>query len=349
MNITFLLGNGFDIGLGLKTKYTDFYKVYCKQQDDDNDNITAFKREIQLGLNKNTSIRNWSDFEIEFGEHSQDFSIEEKEKYIERFENFVISFNEYLAKEEKNAIYSDAKKISDKMLSAVTTYYHLREGEKNKIQLLYNDDNSRRIYNFVSFNYTRAVDKCAEILKSAIINDSSRAVGTIMHIHGYIDENMIMGVNDSSQIKNDAFSKDPDIIAEIVKPKQNSDIMSNYDRKLTDLINSSNIICIYGMSIGETDKKWWDLISKWLLNGTKRTLVILSHKKEFDKRFPFSQKKCIDPVLRRFLSFSSLNQAEKKNISQRIYIGVNHNVFEMNLEKSTYNLSPVPKEPIALS
>ena len=30
LNITFLIGNGFDIGLGLKTRYKDFYKYYCK-------------------------------------------------------------------------------------------------------------------------------------------------------------------------------------------------------------------------------------------------------------------------------------------------------------------------------
>ena len=28
MNITFLVGNGFDLNLGLKTKYTDFYPSY---------------------------------------------------------------------------------------------------------------------------------------------------------------------------------------------------------------------------------------------------------------------------------------------------------------------------------
>ncbi len=30
MNITFLIGNGFDLNLGLKTRYTDFYKYYME-------------------------------------------------------------------------------------------------------------------------------------------------------------------------------------------------------------------------------------------------------------------------------------------------------------------------------
>ena len=42
MNITFLLGNGFDIGLGMPTRYEDFYKEYCKivtGEDGDTENI----------------------------------------------------------------------------------------------------------------------------------------------------------------------------------------------------------------------------------------------------------------------------------------------------------------------
>ena len=31
MNITYLVGNGFDLNLGLQTKYTDFIKVYKNQ------------------------------------------------------------------------------------------------------------------------------------------------------------------------------------------------------------------------------------------------------------------------------------------------------------------------------
>ena len=35
---------------------------------------------------------------------------------------------------------------------------------------------------------------------------------------------MIMGVNDASQITNDAFANDEEVVREIVKPQQNSDV-----------------------------------------------------------------------------------------------------------------------------
>ena len=45
MNITFLIGNGFDIKLGLKTRYTDFYPIY----------INSNKNKEGLMANKNNN------------------------------------------------------------------------------------------------------------------------------------------------------------------------------------------------------------------------------------------------------------------------------------------------------
>ena len=47
MNITFLIGNGFDIGLGMPTRYEDFYEHYCKVitgENGDSNNIVEFKK-----------------------------------------------------------------------------------------------------------------------------------------------------------------------------------------------------------------------------------------------------------------------------------------------------------------
>lgn len=64
MDITFILGNGFDIGLGMPTRYEDFYKEYCQIKAEDNDNIREFK---EMLVNRNSArgkkIINWADFE----------------------------------------------------------------------------------------------------------------------------------------------------------------------------------------------------------------------------------------------------------------------------------------------
>ena len=40
MNITYLIGNGFDLNLGLRTRYTDFYDYYLNNTESDTENIS---------------------------------------------------------------------------------------------------------------------------------------------------------------------------------------------------------------------------------------------------------------------------------------------------------------------
>lgn len=334
MNITFLLGNGFDIGLGLNTGYESFYEEYAKLSKSDNDNIRSFKSMLsKRNLDDQKKIIDWADFEKAFGEHSQEFSILDKDLYIERFEDFVTNFNKYLENEEKRVDYSNIDLIAKTMNKAVATYYHIRSEDEETLQSIYNSADNNRSYNFISFNYTKTVDECAQILKHHLRSDSSKDVGKVLHIHGYIEENMIMGVNDPSQIINPVFANDQDIVREIVKPQQNSDIRSNYEKKVTEAINSSSIICIYGMSIGDTDKKWWAHIANWLAKSEKHALVILKYDTKYNKRFPFNQNKFIDSVTNKFLELSGLTEEAQSQIRSRIFVGMNHNVFTMQLCK----------------
>ena len=85
------------------------------------------------------------------------------------------------------------------------------------------------------------------------------------------------------------------------------------------------------MSLGETDKKWWDLISQWLSKSDKRMLVILQHDGKYSSRFPHVQDRVIRPIRKRFLSYSTLPEEIQRKISERIFIGINNDVFAMSL------------------
>ena len=336
MNITFLMGNGFDIGLGLETSYESFYNRYCQSLSTDNENIKAFKETLRKRkLDEEKKIVDWSDFEKAIGKHSAAFTIEQKHSYIERFENFVMRFNTYLEAEEEHVDFSNAELITKTMHTAVSSYFHIRQADREAIQSIYNSADNRRVYNFISFNYTKTVDECARMLKQQLKSDNSRDVGKILHIHGFIEENMIMGVNDITQIANEVFANDEEIVREIVKPRQNADVRANYEKQVIDTINTSNIICVYGMSIGETDKKWWQQIAEWLSKNSKRALVILKHDKQYNKKFPFTQNRFIDPVIDKFLEMSEMPENIQANIRSQIFVGMNHDVFEMYLRKKT--------------
>lgn len=338
LNITFLIGNGFDIGLGLKTRYKDFYKYYCKPYKGDSENIKNFKETlIEWQSNNSTELIDWADFECAFGKHSNDFNISEKEDYLERFEDFVIKFNAYIEEQQKRVDYSKAEEIGKKMYKGVTEYFMNRKDDIKVIEKVYGTNSSARKYNFISFNYTNTVDKCADMLRKNLTKDSFRDVGDVLHIHGYIEKNMIIGVDNPSQILNPDFANDTDIVEEIVKPRQNANSRENYENDVIPVINKSNIICVYGMSLGDTDKKWWNIISKWLSQDSNHVLVIMNYDEDYDSRFIFNFRKFDNSVRDRFLSYSDLSDEIKGKISKRIFVGMNNNVFEIRLchEEST--------------
>lgn len=333
MNITFLIGNGFDIGLGMPTRFEDFYKEYCKDVDSSEENIREFKEVLKdwlITTDEKKKVTDWADFEKAFGEHSLDFEIDEKMQYIERFEHFVAAFNLYLENVEQCIDMEDDKAIGKLVNDAMRNYKSIRREDAEEIDAFYRRFNQVRVYNFVSFNYTRTVDAFYNAYNEFLKGDTNRNVGGLVHIHGYIDEAMIVGVNDSSQILKTEFAEDPEVVDILVKPNQNAISRTGHDKDLSSLIDSSDIICVYGMSLGDTDKKWWNYISNWLAKSDKRILVILQYNSKYNKRFPHTQSKFTKPIIEKFLSYSSLDDEKKQEIANRIYIGFNNNVFAIN-------------------
>lgn len=96
MNITFLIGNGFDLNLGLKTHYKDFYNVYCKGDECTTDSVQDLKDDI---LKKPAT---WADAELAFGEFSNKFKKELSKKYLNCHNNFCLALSSYLQQQESH-------------------------------------------------------------------------------------------------------------------------------------------------------------------------------------------------------------------------------------------------------
>lgn len=329
MNITFLIGNGFDLGLGLKTRFHDFYKIYCSEKSSDSF-IDCFKQEI---LN---NIKNWSDFEKAFGEYANDFNSTDVDKYLAQYENFVESFHNYLVQQEKEFDLLDKQMIFSIMNKSLTSFYDIKPADKAIIKSTNNFSRTElKNYNYICFNYTNCLDNCVNILKKGFENKKITApTGDVIHVHGYIKNYMIMGVNDPSQILNDDFAKNPRVLNEIIKPNINREIKMNYDNLATQKIQDSNIICIYGMSLGETDKKWWQLIISWLKENFQRHLIFLSYEPSYKETFAHTWINSNTMILNKVTSYSNLTDAEKEQLKERIHVEFNHNIFGIDYTKN---------------
>ena len=71
--VTFIIGNGFDIGLGMKTRYSDVYDEYVKTPSA-TEVIRAFKEE----LSNRTPYNKWSDFEMGMAEYAKTLASEDE-------------------------------------------------------------------------------------------------------------------------------------------------------------------------------------------------------------------------------------------------------------------------------
>lgn len=89
MNITFLIGNGFDLNLGLATAYSDFVKYY-KETDAENNVLIKFRQDIS------DNEAHWSAAEIEMGRYTGTFKTGQGEAFSECNTDFCNHLAAYL-------------------------------------------------------------------------------------------------------------------------------------------------------------------------------------------------------------------------------------------------------------
>ena len=93
MNITFLIGNGFDRNLGLDTNYSDFIKVYKKS-----DVNTQILKDFRTFIDENQEL--WSSAELAFGIYTREFASGKGAQFSECQDDFCQCLANYLKEQE---------------------------------------------------------------------------------------------------------------------------------------------------------------------------------------------------------------------------------------------------------
>jgi hypothetical protein len=145
-------------------------------------------------------------------------------------------------------------------------------------------------------------------------------IGKIIHIHSTLKNGLILGVDNTEQIKNKQLSENDDFVPRIVKREAIKLLGLNSAIEARKLINSSNIIIAFGLSIGSTDKYWWNFICNWLLKGNDRHFIIFLFNDKMNRILNTEKIKTIENCKNRL--FSSLNSSLQKqynSLSKRIH------------------------------
>ncbi len=323
MKILYILGNGFDLNLGMKTSYKDFYDYY-KSIISTNENIEKLKKNIS------NNYKNWSDLEYALGQYTDEFKTVEDFDVV--FEDIGEKLAEYLKTEEdkfKPETINQEKFFKD----LVKPEEYLLPADKislNNFKSKFNNGNWD--INIFTFNYTRTIEKIIENKKNIKlgyhpVGTASAILSSIEHIHGYVDERMVLGVNDVSQLKNKEFHNNIDVLEAIIKEKCNKAYRHTIDNQFTTKIQQANLICIFGSSIGDTDNMWWKLIGQKLINEIP-IIIFTKGEEVISARIGYKNNRTERKMRKYFLNKTKLSDEEKEKFGNNIYVVIDSPIFK---------------------
>lgn len=334
MNITFMIGNGFDRNLGLKTTYSEFISWY-KDTDTDSELLKGFRKHI----NDNEEL--WSAAEEELGKYTAQFESGAGEAFNACHTDICEHLAKYLQDEQgkfqSQALVNEIENAFSQ-LKALTSPFHTQE--KEILDAVYSRRrNENVVFNFITYNYTDTLDQCLELIrnKQGLLGSHrysntthNHAVGTIHHVHGTVNGQMVFGVNDKSQIaKPEIFNcEDGDLYENIlIKQQANQGYQENADAKAKKLLDDSQILYIYGMSIGATDKLWWERVCDWLAGSGDRHIIYHCYTLPPEGVVDTDRKIAIRKERRKITQYSNLDDQKRQAIESRIHV-TDANLFQ---------------------
>ena len=319
MNVLFILGNGFDKTQGLETSYQEFYKDYQKLK-------ATSELEAKLKSSIRSDYETWADLEEGLGAYSNKFS--EVNTFREVINIINYRLKDYLinkttaidslglskAKLIKDLMYPEGE-LEPKQKTSFNSYLSQLTIENIKI-------------NCETLNYTNTFE--------VVFGDNEAFLGIrdpehipvfferLLHLHGSLDDMILVGVNDVSQIAKVAFRDDPYLIEEFVKPEINIGCENMKNETFRHLINNADLIILFGVSVGVTDLIWWQTIGERLENKYD-TLRIIYYPYDLSKDIIKHQsrkyrwsKDCIAFLKERMNVSKTVEE-----LRERIYVGIN--------------------------
>ena len=129
----------------------------------------------------------------------------------------------------------------------------------------------------ITLNYTNTLEKILNLSSGATTKgfDSSNTLRNLIHVHGILGQSIIIGVDNETQIKNEEFKKNDDIKDLMIKEQSNLVMKETRHIQCETLINNANVIILFGVSLGDTDARWWKIIGNNLVNRTN--IAIIQH------------------------------------------------------------------------
>lgn len=342
MKITFMIGNGFDISAGVDTTYRGFYKWYCDQPSE-KEHIKKFKERIKEDIDAGSQY--WADFEVALGQYTECFKLETVDDFLDCFNDAQNSIAKYLSDICEKNDYPNKGDIVSSAKNALAKYYSSTSpAERRAFEEIENSDlGSNSEIQFISFNYTDILDRYVKLISQSNLRvwkygSSDRFLKVnprVIHAHGLMQHFPILGVNDESQIANKELLSVPNFSNIVIKPKCVASIGELWHEEAETTLSNSKIICVYGMSLGSTDAKWWRKLFEWLKANNSKHIILFCYSTKAGNSISVRDKIITqDEVINTFLSYSNANNEVKNLLKSRIHVCINNNeIFPLKLKE----------------
>lgn len=338
-NVLFLLGNGFDLRLKLPTGYEDFLKYYQNQEPlyvkgksytGNTRPLSYYKYQLFEFVDKlkENGDPKWSDLEVVLGRLTSVFD-KDVEGFREFYTDLNLSLNMYLQSIEEIHPTSD---MLDKFYEDfLHPYNYLSAREQSvfteKISLLEN-----WYFDVVTFNYTNSFEALSESKLAVNVNltrKDSRCYAIyrgIKHVRGILGKtDILLGVDNLTQIENEHFREVEDTTDFVLKPQSNANCGFRVDEDFRSLIRQADLICFFGLSLGETDATWWRCIKDRFTSAPH--VILLCFHYDNKNRAKFAMDKRPERQVRENILRVLGIEEDEKDYRNRIFIAINTDMF----------------------
>lgn len=311
-NVTFIIGNGLDLSLGLKTSYRDFYEYVQSQGLHPENRIYKAIKE---------SPESWSDFESSLAQYTNyiEKAIPEKDKKAEslKFHDELADLTDdlatYLAAQEAGLASLDGVE-----LAASGFYRELPQGQASRISNTI-QQGSTVSFQFVTLNYTRTIDTIIKNSRQSLMRNSVN-VGELLHIHGDLKESLTLGISGESQLPPGLSGAERE---DLIKPASIYSMNDGRMEMMHSLVGNCSIIVLFGTSIGESDEYIWQMVIEWLTASSARFLIIHQYNPDYTPSIqlqPRRHRQFNSHVQEKLLRYSGLDGDGIANLASRIFI-----------------------------
>ena len=320
-NITFMIGNGFDINLGLKTSYSDMYQEYIESPSKDSP-VRLLKKVLKDDA---PMYETWGDFEMAMAKHATQYG--DEDSFVTALRDFRRHLSRHLQKENK--IFTTFRHNSQGSASSYRQEFDksLDSFYKGQIPNVVREidkalSSGTRRYRFIVFNYTDTLDSIARISRK--LPDI-----TVSHIHGRLGEDILLGIDNLGQMGKTLFNCAEKTKRTFIKPTFNEEYDSERLNTTLEMIRSSDVICAFGVSFGESDKMWLDAVVNWLQEHPTNHLVYYVYsEKDYSDVFPDEKMEEEDELKRALLKRLCKEPSLVQKIFNQVHIPLGHKIFD---------------------